>query len=142
MAHRPFHLLLVEDNAAHAKLAAMAIANAPTPASVDRVPDGEQALAYLAGRAPFEDRLRPDLILLDLRAPKVNGIELLKVVKSDAGLRSIPVVVLSSAVSPADAQNAYHHHANSFLTKPLDYEEYQRMMSDLLRYWATWNQPV
>ncbi|GMU22394.1 MAG: hypothetical protein AMXMBFR13_24800 [Phycisphaerae bacterium] len=140
MVSKPFHLLLVEDNPAHAKLATMAITHSPVPATVDRVADGEQALAYLRGTEPYRDRPTPNLVLLDLKAPRMDGIEVLQQIKADERLRSIPVVILSSTLSRAEAERAYQNYANSFLTKPMDYEEFQRMMTDLLTYWGAWNQ--
>jgi CheY-like chemotaxis protein len=142
MAVRPFHLLLVEDNPAHARLAQMAITSGPIPAVVEHVPDGEQALAYLRREPPHENRPRVDLVLLDLKAPKIDGVELLKRMKADPQLRAIPVVVLSSTISRAETENAYQNFANSFLTKPLDFDEFQRMINDLLLYWGTWNEPA
>lgn len=137
-----FHLLLVEDNPAHAKLATMAIQHAHLPASADRVTDGEQALAYLYRQPPYEQHQDVNLILLDLKAPKIDGIEVLKRIKADEQLRTIPVVVLSSSMSQSEALAAYRNHANSFLTKPLDFDEFQRMINDLVNYWSTWNQCV
>jgi len=140
MVVRPFHLLLVEDNGAHAKLATMAIRGAPIPATVDRVIDGEEALAYLTRQPPHQARPDVDLILLDLMAPRMDGLELLRRIKATQELQSIPVVILSSSVSAAQAEQAYRCQANSLLVKPLEFDEFQRMMNDLLIYWGQWNQ--
>lgn len=142
MSLRSFHVLLVEDNAAHAKLATVAIERAPIATTVDRVSDGEEALAYLYRQAPFAEHVDVNLVLLDLKAPKVDGIEVLKRLKADPAMRTIPVVVLSSSMSRVEAEEAYHTHANSFLTKPVEYDEFQQMMDDLLVYWGRWNQPA
>ena len=142
MAVRPFHLLLVEDNSAHAKLATMAIRSGPIPATVERVVDGEQALAYLERQTPHQSRPEVDLILLDLMVPGMDGIEVLRRIKATPGLRFIPVVILSASLNPAQAEQAYRHRASSYLLKPLDYDEFQQMINDLLVYWGKWNQPV
>lgn len=142
MAVRPFHLLLVEDNAAHARLATMAIRGASLPATVDRVTDGEEALAYLTRQPPHQDRAEVDLILLDLMAPRMDGIELLQRIRARQELQFVPVVILSSSVSDAQAEQAYRCGANSFLVKPLEFEAFQQMMNDVLVYWGRWNQRV
>jgi CheY-like chemotaxis protein len=139
---RSFHLLLVEDNSAHAKLATMAIRGGPVPTTVKQVSDGEQALAYLTRQPPHQNRPDINLVLLDLKTPKVDGIDVLRQIKRTPDLRSIPVVVLSSALSESEAERAYRHHANSYLVKPLSFDEFQRMMNDLLVYWGTWNEPA
>lgn len=138
---RVIHLLLVEDNSAHAKLATLAIESGTVPATVDWVTDGEQAFAYLRRDPPYEKRPDVDLILLDLRSPRMDGIEALRRIKADLDLRSIPVIILSSSLSRAEVEEAYRHHANSYLVKPLNFDEFQRMIRDLLVYWGVWNQP-
>jgi len=140
LMQRAFHLLLVEDNAAHAKLAMMAIRSGTVPVTVDWVADGEQALAYLHRHPPHEKHPEVDLILLDLKAPRVDGFETLRQIKADPELRAIPVVVLSASLNKADMEEAYRNYANSYLVKPLDFDEFQHMISDLVTYWGTWNQ--
>jgi CheY-like chemotaxis protein len=142
MAVRPFHLLLVEDNDAHAKLATMAIRSSPIPATVERAADGRQALGYLTREPPHQARPEVNLILLDLVVPRMDGIEVLRRIKAVRELRFIPVVILSASLNPAQAEQAYRHRASSYLVKPLDYDEFQRMMNDLMVYWGKWNQPV
>jgi len=142
MAGRPFHLLLVEDNSAHAKLAAMAIRSGPIPATVERASDGHQALAYLNRQPPHEARPNVDLVLLDLMVPGLDGIEVLRRIKTTQDLRYIPVVILSASLNPAQAELAYRHRASSYLVKPLNFDEFQQMINDLLVYWGKWNQPV
>lgn len=142
MLERPFHLLLVEDNSAHAKLAAMAIRSGPIPATVERVSDGHQAVAYLNCQPPYEARPRVDLVLLDLAVPGMDGVEVLRRMKAAQNLCYVPVIILSASWNPAQAELAYRHRASSYLVKPLDYDDFQRMMHDLLVYWGKWNQPV
>ena len=105
MAVRPLHLLLGEDNSAHARLATMAIRGASLPATVDRVIDGEEALAYLTRQPPHEARADVDLILLDLKAPRMDGIELLQRIRATQELQSVPVIILSSSVSESQSSS-------------------------------------
>ncbi len=141
MERRPLHFLLVEDSDAHAKLVMLQLQDKDAPITIDRVSDGVEALDYLARRGPYGGARRPDIILLDLKLPKVDGHEVLRRIKTDADLRSIPVVVLTTSETEADRQKAYANHANSFLTKPIDFLSFQRMMKDLRYYWSVWNQP-
>lgn len=140
MASRPFHVLLVEDNDAHARLATLAMERSPVDVSVDRVADGAEALAYLQYQPPHETHPPVNLVLLDLNAPRLSGIEVLRQAKTDPRLRAIPIVVLSASMSRTEAEEAYLNYANSYLVKPVDYNDFQAMVNDLLLYWATWNQ--
>jgi CheY-like chemotaxis protein len=87
------------------------------------VSDGEQALQYLRREGEFAGARRPDLVLLDLNLPRLSGIELLTVVKKDEDLRTIPVIVLTTSTNEDDVLNSYHHHANAYVTKPVNVEE-------------------
>ena len=114
----PRHVLLVEDDDSHAKLVLLGFAANNLTSTVERVSDGEQALAYLRRSAPYSDRPRPDFVLLDLNLPKTSGHEVLRQLKEDNDLRTIPVVILTTSSAEADRVTAYHRHANSYLTKP------------------------
>lgn len=115
----PVRVLVAEDNADHRFLTVRALRQAGgAGVSVEEVPDGEQALDFLYQRGSYEDRERPHLIVLDLRMPRVSGFEVLAQVKTDADLRSIPVVVLTSSDLPEDIAHAYGLGTNSFVTKP------------------------
>ncbi len=105
--------------------------------------DGEQALDYLHRRGAYEspeDSPWPHLILLDLRLPKVDGIEVLKNIKSTPGLKQIPVVVLTSSAAETDLTRAYDNHANSYLVKPVDFTKFAEMLREMRFYWLIWNQ--
>ena len=142
MSHtKPLHFLLVEDDEDHANLVQMALADNRVANTVDHVLDGAAALCYVRREAPYEDRGRPDVILLDLKLPKLDGHEVLAQLKEDSDLRSIPVVVLTSSEAEADRAKAYLRHANSYLTKPLDFDRFHQMIQDLKYYWSVWNQP-
>ena len=82
----------------------------------------------------------PSVILLDLRMPKVDGLEVLKSIKQDDDLKSIPVVILTTSESERDIETAYTYSVNSYLVKPMDFEEFETMIHDMLTYWLNWNQ--
>lgn len=132
--------LLVEDNNAHAKLVMLHLNDPQHRVLVDRVSDGSEALDYLRRQGPYSASPRPDVVLLDLKLPKVDGHEVLRQLKSDEHLRSIPVVVLTTSAAESDREKAYSNYANSYITKPLDFDEFQEMMNSLRLYWSSWNQ--
>src|SRR5262249_10559363 len=107
--------------------------------SAAHVLDGAGALEYLRRQGPFEGHPLPDIMLLDLKLPKVDGFEVLAEVKADPGLRHIPVIVLSTSSSEADRRRAYDLHANSYLAKPLDFAQFEQMIADMKLYWCDWN---
>ncbi|HOB74345.1 MAG TPA: response regulator [Phycisphaerae bacterium] len=142
MSEKCTRFLLVEDNNAHAKLVMLQLGDSQGNVVVDRVSDGSEALDYLHRRGKFADRARPDVVLLDLKLPKVDGHEVLRQLKSDEELRLIPVVVLTTSTADADRNKAYANYANSYITKPLDFEDFQNMMNSVKSYWASWNQSL
>ena len=104
--------------------------------------DGEAALDYLYQRGDYqlpEISPRPDVILLDLRLPKIDGMDVLREIKASDDLRGIPVVVLTSSEAAPDLTQAYQNHANSYLVKPVDFERFSHLMRDLGLYWLGWN---
>ena len=105
--------------------------------------DGQAAIDYLYRKEAFADPLaspRPGVILLDLRLPKVDGLEVLKTIKSDPGLATIPVVVLTTSAAEADMVKAYDLHANSYLVKPVDFPQFVALLDTLGYYWLAWNE--
>ena len=142
MNARLVHFLLVEDDDDHAELIQMTLAESRIGNTFDRVSDGEEALAYLRREGAYTDKRQPDVVLLDLKLPKVDGHEVLAQIKSDESLRRISVVVLTTSQSEADRAKAYYNHANSYLTKPVDFGRFQQMIKDLKLYWGVWNQPA
>jgi CheY-like chemotaxis protein len=138
--HRKRRFLLVEDNDAHARLIMLQFRDKSDGLIIDRVPDGEQALAYLRQEGPFADKGLPDVVLLDLKLPRINGHEVLRQLKADENLRGIPVVVLTTSQAERDMAEAYREHANSYLIKPFDFGRFQRMMEDVAHYWGDWNE--
>ena len=135
------HFLLVEDDDAHAELVARNLDRDRLHNTLDRVADGAAALDYLHRRAPYQDAKRPDVILLDLKLPKLSGHEVLAKIKAVPGLREIPVVVLTTSGAEADREKAYALHANSYVEKPLDFGTFRTMVRDLSLYWGVINAP-
>ena len=140
-SNKPAHFLLVEDDNAHADLMLMSFDENKVANTVDRVADGEQALDYLNRRGQFIEAKRPDVILLDLKIPKIDGHSVLREIKADPDLHAIPVVVLTTSSNATDIQRAYENNANSFLTKPFEFGDFQRLVRDLGLYWSVWNRP-
>jgi len=130
-------VLHIEDDADHADLVRRCLSRHRPESRVVRVEDGEAALEYLAARDDHPQK--PLLILLDLRLPKIDGIEVLRTVKTTPELSAIPVVVFTTSDSEADISRAYEHHANSYLVKPGDFAALDSMMRDLGNYWLGWN---
>ena len=136
-------VLLVEDNPDHAELVKRALDDYLSTIRLCHVEDGAEALRYLHGDGRFADPVRhpyPRLILLDIRLPKVDGLEVLRAIKSDQTLRHIPVVMLTTSTSSGDMDKAYRNHANSYLQKPVDFDQFHEMMETVARYWFAWNQ--
>jgi CheY-like chemotaxis protein len=118
--HRAYHVLLVEDDPADALLIEEALTEGGVARAIGRADDGIEALEYL--RDP--EQPRPDLIVLDLNMPRMNGRELLAVLKEDADLCTIPVVVLTTSATPDDVSAAYQRHANAYVTKPVNLDDF------------------
>lgn len=136
-------VLLVEDDEDHAELVRRNLMSQTVRCRITHVNNGESALDYLhrrGGYAEPEKSPRPDLILLDLRLPRVDGMTVLADIKSAPGLQTIPVVVLTSSAAHPDVSQAYLRHANSYLVKPLDLVSFEGLMKELGLYWFTWNQ--
>ncbi len=138
----PLTILLVEDNPDHAELVKRNLAEFKVANNIIHVEDGEAALDYVCGRGAYTDQLRyprPDLVLLDLRLPRIDGLEVLKEIKNDKGLHTIPVVILTTSDGERDMAMAYEYHANSYVTKPVDFDSFAHLMKDLGFYWLAWN---
>lgn len=138
---RPVRFLLVEDDQDHAELVRLALAENRIANELDHVTDGELALRYLRNQPPFQSAPRPDILLLDLKLPRVDGHEVIREVKHDADLKRLPIVVLTTSDAESDRVNAYNEHVNSYLVKPVDFERFHEMIRTLGLYWTVWNQP-
>lgn len=136
-------ILLVEDNPGHAELVIRAIEGNEVCNHIYHVFDGSSALNFLENKGEFADKekyRRPDVVLLDLRLPKVNGLDVLKYIKSTETYHYIPVIVLTTSDAEKDIAKAYDYHANSYLVKPMDFEKFKFMMDQICNYWLCMNQ--
>jgi len=139
---KPVNILLVEDEPAHAEIVRRNFEISHLANRLMHVADGQAALDYLFRTGEFGDSDKfpmPDLILLDLRLPRVDGLEVLKTIKSDENLRRIPVVILTTSAVEADKLKAYERNANSYLVKPVDFPKFVALMESLNYYWLAWN---
>lgn len=132
-----FEVLLVEDNPGDVYLTQEAFREGHLALRLAVVEDGEQALQYLRREMPFEDATRPDLVLMDLNLPKKDGRELLAELKQDPDLRHIPVIILTTSQSHQDIWRAYKLHANCYLTKPIEVDDFLRKIRSVEDFWLT-----
>lgn len=140
---KPVVVLLVEDNPAHAELVIRSLEDHQVANEIHHVADGEAAMHYLRQEEAYADpdeAPRPDVILLDLRLPKLDGLDVLKQIKDNPALRQIPVVMLTTSKAESDIFEAYRHHVNSYLVKPINFDDFKSLMEDLGFYWLIWNQ--
>lgn len=128
-------ILLVEDESGDSSIVQECFKRCRVPTALCRVGHGEQALAFLRKEAPFTEAPTPDLVLLDLRLPVSSGIDVLRELHSDEQLKHIAVVVLTVSTLPEDVFSAYRTCCNTYLVKPLDFEEYRQMIEILCEYW-------
>jgi CheY-like chemotaxis protein len=137
------HILLAEDDPRDAKLTMAALGEFNLANKVTVVNDGEQALDYLYCRGTFEHREggNPVAILLDLKMPKVDGLEVLKIVKSDPRLKTIPIVMLTSSRETPDLVECYAQGVNAYVVKPVDFGEFAKAVKQLGVFWAAINEP-
>lgn len=141
---RPVTILFVEDNEDHAELVMRSLEEHRVTNNIRHVSDGAQALDYLFRRGDYaspKSSPRPDVVLLDLRLPKVDGLEVLRELKSSEELRRIPVVILTTSEAEADVARAYDMHANAYLVKPVGFDSFLDLMKDLGFFWLVWNKP-
>jgi CheY-like chemotaxis protein len=135
-------ILLVEDNPDHEELVRRALEERAAPVALKVVRHGEEALDYLFRRGGWREPRqspRPRLVLLDLRLPRVDGLQVLAAVKSTPPLRDIPVVILTTSDSEQDMAGAYARHANSYLVKPVDHQRFADLVASVESYWLDLN---
>ena len=133
---RQIEILLVEDNPGDARLVREAMRRAKLVNRIHLVEDGVEAMAFLRRQGRFDDVPRPDLILLDLNLPKKDGREVLAEIKADPGLRRIPVVVLTTSAAEEDVLRSYDLHANCYVTKPVDFPKFMRVVEQIDEFWV------
>ena len=137
-------ILLVEDSQDDIDLALHALRQGKLANSIFVVRDGEEALEFLFCRGPFSERnidRPPKLVLLDLKLPKVDGLQVLKTVKGDPRTKTIPIVIMTSSKEERDMVQSYNSGVNSYIQKPVDYEQFRNTIKTLGMYWMVVNQP-
>lgn len=135
-APRPaLSILLVEDNPGDVRLMREALAGEGTTSRLLVVQDGEAALRFLNRKPPYTEAERPDLIFLDLNLPRRDGREVLAQIKKDDNLRTIPVIVLTTSEADRDVQQAYELHANCYIRKPNDLDDYLKVIQICEHFW-------
>lgn len=134
---RPINILLVEDNPGDARLTMEALRDAKVRNELSVVADGVEAMAFLRRENGYGDAPRPDLILLDLNLPRKDGRQVLEEIKQDAGLQRIPVAVLTTSQAEKDILTSYNLHANCYITKPVDLDEFIRVVKGVEEFWLS-----
>jgi two-component system response regulator len=144
MAENQLEILLVEDNMNDAELTMRALIKHKIANEIIHLKDGAAAIDFLFGIGTYEGRdtdIKPKLILLDLKMPKVNGIEVLEKIKSDSNTKTIPVVILTSSKEHPDIEKCYRLGVNSYIVKPVEFQNFSKAVTELGLYWLLLNQP-
>lgn len=134
---RPVEFLLAEDNPGDVRLTKEALRESKISNNLNVVPDGVEAMAFLRREGKYADAPRPDVILLDLNLPKKDGREVLAEVKADPSLRLIPVVIITSSEAEQDVLKTYELYANCYVTKPVDLEQFIKVIQSIETFWLT-----
>jgi two-component system, chemotaxis family, response regulator Rcp1 len=134
---RPVEFLLAEDNPGDVRLTKEALRESKISNNLNVVPDGVEAMAFLRREGKYADAPRPDVILLDLNLPKKDGREVLAEVKGDPVLRLIPVVIITSSEAEQDVLKTYELYANCYVTKPVDLEQFIKVIQSIETFWLT-----
>ncbi|GAB3835040.1 response regulator [Dactylosporangium cerinum] len=129
-------VLVVEDDAGDVALVESVFAEHSLPSSLHHVPDGGEALAFLNRDDPYQDAPRPDLILLDLNMPRVDGRQALVMIKSDDRFKSIPTIVFTTSSSDSDVSSSYNARANAYVSKPLDLDDFERVIMAIRNFYG------
>ncbi len=136
-------ILLVEDNPADAEISLRALTKHHLSNRIVHVGDGREALDFLFARGHYANRngiARPKLVLLDLKLPKVDGLEVLRIIKGDPDMKAVPVVILTSSKEEQDLVESYRLGVNSYLVKPVDFDKFSESMREIGMYWLLLNQ--
>ncbi len=134
---KPVHILLVEDNEGDIILIAEALEEGKVKNTISIARNGWDAMQYLERKPGYENVIMPDLILLDVNLPKLNGHEVLMKIKSSEHLRHIPVIMLTTSSSEADIYKAYKNHVNCYITKPVDVKNFIKVITSIENFWVT-----
>lgn len=135
-AAKRWNILLVDDSARDVRLTREALRASGVDAELTAAGDGEEALRRLRRQRPYEDVPLPDLIFLDINLPRKNGRDVLREIKQDARLSLIPVLMLTTSAAESDLLACYHEHANSYIKKPLDFDEFVDLLRSVCDYWV------
>jgi chemotaxis family two-component system response regulator Rcp1 len=133
----PLDILLVEDNPGDVRLTMEVLAGNTPRNRLSVASDGVEAINYLRQRGGYRQARRPDLVLLDLNLPRKDGMEVLAEIKSDPELKVIPVVILTTSTAQEDVVKSYSLHANCYITKPVDLEQFTRVVANIQDFWLT-----
>ncbi len=136
-ARRPADILVVDDNPGDVRLTVEALRDGEMQNSLHTARDGAEAIAFLRRKGKYGDAPRPDLILLDLDMPRMGGLQVLAEIKKDAALRDIPVVKLTGSQEIEYIVKTYNLHANCYVTKPIDLEQFITMVKSITNFWLT-----
>ncbi|TVP60259.1 MAG: response regulator [Nodularia sp. (in: Bacteria)] len=135
IAIMPIEVLLVEDNPGDAQLTRIALEDSKISVNLNVVEDGVEAMAFLRKQEKYANAPHPDIVLLDLNLPRKDGREVLAEIKADQHLRRIPVVVLTTSQSEEDILKAYNLSANCFITKPVDFDQFVKIVQSIENFW-------
>jgi two-component system, chemotaxis family, response regulator Rcp1 len=129
------HILLVEDNPGDVRLTQEAFAEIALPMQLHVAEDGEEAILFLQQQGDYALAPRPDMVLLDLNLPKIDGHQVLRYIKNNDSLRKLPVVVLTTSNAEKDISQTYKLHVNAYLVKPIDYEKFTELVQKIEAFW-------
>lgn len=132
---KPIHILLVEDNEGDILLTTEAFTEYKISTTYNVVRNGKLALEYMFRKGDFKNAVRPDIIILDINLPFKNGLEVLEIIKSDDIIKFIPVIMLTTSSSKNDILKSYANHANAFITKPVDVEDFLKAILSIENFW-------
>lgn len=133
----PINILMAEDNPDDVELTREALVDSKMSIHLDHVPDGVEALRFLRRQPPYENATTPDLVLLDLNMPRKDGREVLNDIRADNALRKLPVVILTTSGSEEDVSTAYGLNANCYIQKPVDFEQFIKVVKAIENFWFT-----
>ncbi len=134
---RLVEILLVEDNPGDVRLTQEAFKETNILNHLNVVGDGVDAMAFLRTEGGYTDVVRPDIVLLDLNLPRKSGRDVLEEIKGDPALRNIPIVILTTSRAEQDVLNAYEHHANCYITKPVGFEQFVEIVGSISQFWLS-----
>jgi CheY-like chemotaxis protein len=133
--NRPIEILLIEDNSGENNFTKEVFMKTAVPNKIHVITNGVDAMNFLKQEGGFQESVRPNIIFLDLNIPKKDGREILKEIKADPELKYIPIIVLTTSESEQDIKNTYEHYANAYITKPIDMDEFIKVIKSIEEYW-------